>query len=334
MADTDPREAAPHGDDHPFRRLGPPPRERIITTQTYLRCGYPLRGLPPDGNCPECGLAVERSLLGLSLRHANARYIRTMHHGFVIAQWSVGIGLAAMFLLFAAVGGSLLTFPIFGVFVMVFAATVASTLAGWWMATTADPALPPSRNHRTLRWLIRATLLGGYFPPLAIATAALIPAASNWLWTLAQSASPLTALAVWIAPPAIVTAFVARIAYIRWLATRLPNQLLGSQATATAWTIAIVSILGAPMCLMGPLIGTLLWLHLLDETRRSLRDAADIAERREAQTDPAPLKTSSPGTPSTPISPMFEPTHAQANNPTRAHGCLRHNPPTTQSSTP
>ena len=40
-----------------------------------LACGYNLRGLLPDGACPECGTAVGRSTHGNLLRFCDPRRI-------------------------------------------------------------------------------------------------------------------------------------------------------------------------------------------------------------------------------------------------------------------
>src|SRR5262245_32112317 len=51
-----------------------------------VACNYNLRGLDLDGACPECGLAIERSIHGDLLRFADPAWVRTIASG---ANWIV-----------------------------------------------------------------------------------------------------------------------------------------------------------------------------------------------------------------------------------------------------
>lgn len=286
MADEVTTSKHPHSSAEPFRPLGTPSQARTITTETCLRCGYALRGLPVDGACPECGRSIERSLRGASLRYADPRYVRRMHHGLIVVQWATGFGLTGWFVFLAAVGADLLTLVRISLFFVALCIVVSVNYVGWWMATTADPGLPGMRNRRWTRWCIRAGLAAAYLPILTIAALVVYPHPIEWVMRVVNL--PDTAFfAAWMALAGLIASYIARVSYIRWLAMRLPNQLLDSHALATSWTIVIISILGAPMCLMGPLIASLLWMHLLDEVRTSLRDAADIASRSAQPPTPA-----------------------------------------------
>lgn len=63
-----------------------------------IRCGYDLVGLPPAGDCPECGTAIRRSLAGDRIAYADPRWLdqlvgglRLLHAG---GRWTAISGIA------------------------------------------------------------------------------------------------------------------------------------------------------------------------------------------------------------------------------------------------
>ncbi len=56
-----------------------------------LRCGYDLRGLDPAGDCPECGLTIEHSLVSPAVARSgpgvlDERWARRLHQ---FAKWLI-----------------------------------------------------------------------------------------------------------------------------------------------------------------------------------------------------------------------------------------------------
>jgi hypothetical protein len=68
----------PAATDQPEPVPEPPISSNIELNVPCLRCTYNLRGLPPSGRCPECGLAVARSLLTF-VRGASAADFRDLN---------------------------------------------------------------------------------------------------------------------------------------------------------------------------------------------------------------------------------------------------------------
>ncbi|MFI5337933.1 MAG: hypothetical protein ACHQ5A_14180 [Opitutales bacterium] len=131
-----------------------------------VRCGYSLRGLPTDGNCPECGLGIARSLaLGQQLRESRPAWIASL-------AWAARLLLAAGALLlltpFALQAWDLVAemidpgpysrlrhqgepLVVAGLFLL---AAVAHLAGSWLLTRRENPhaAAEPSRGlHRALR---------------------------------------------------------------------------------------------------------------------------------------------------------------------------------------
>ena len=54
-----------------------------------VECAYNLRGLPPDGKCPECGAPVRKALLGNFLEHASSEWVGSVYRGVHILSWAL-----------------------------------------------------------------------------------------------------------------------------------------------------------------------------------------------------------------------------------------------------
>jgi len=114
-----------------------------------LRCGYDLQGLPADGNCPECGMGVRRSLVpGDELRHAPPGWLG----GLTAGAWLLLVSVSALTLLpFVMTSGVGILHK-----ALLLALALAFT-AGAWLLTRPQPRFdttPPAH-----RWLVR-TLAG------------------------------------------------------------------------------------------------------------------------------------------------------------------------------
>ncbi|HVX85336.1 MAG TPA: hypothetical protein VH253_11190 [Phycisphaerae bacterium] len=84
---------------------------------TCRACGYNLRGLSPDGRCPECGQGIELSLLSDNLRVADGTWVAELARGLRCLRWAVACGLmfAPLFLVvLSGVRGSAWIYPVAG----------------------------------------------------------------------------------------------------------------------------------------------------------------------------------------------------------------------------
>jgi hypothetical protein len=62
------------------------------------RCGYNLRGLQPDGCCPECGAAIGLSCYGDFLRFADPTWVETLAQGATLILWGTVVAVLGGFL--------------------------------------------------------------------------------------------------------------------------------------------------------------------------------------------------------------------------------------------
>ncbi|MFW6154513.1 MAG: hypothetical protein ACOC95_04770 [Planctomycetota bacterium] len=284
------------------------PRELTRTTPC-VGCGYDLRGLASDGNCPECGAAVDQSLHGDFLRFAPPAYVRRLARGVTWMLWGL--------LVFVVVRGSsevLARLPGMPYWIMVAGAITAPLplLWGLWRVTTPDPrrrdAEPTLSARRIVRIvvlviLVHLALLG----PVVFA----LPRLAGTGRVIGIIYYPLTFVASVLELAGVIACFV----HLRALAMRVPAPLLSRRTRIVAWGTALGYVLHVVACgLMaawglvllshpGPwgavppamwlIIGmtlvsgfrslTLLvfgiwWAVLLTAYRRRFRDAADAAD--------------------------------------------------------
>ena len=124
-----------------------------LTAATCIRCGYDLRGLAPDGRCPECGLPIARSAVpGDELRHAPPHWLASLSWG---ARLVLAVPVLAFFVsrpLFPRLLSVSLEagFALHAAFGLAFA-------AGVWLLTRPQRRFGP--RHAALLWALRLVSL-------------------------------------------------------------------------------------------------------------------------------------------------------------------------------
>ena len=81
-APTPPTHEGPTSDGSTAPSIAVSADGRLAEDRLCIDCGYNLRGLRPDGLCPECGGAVAASLRGLKLEAASLPWLRSIRGGF------------------------------------------------------------------------------------------------------------------------------------------------------------------------------------------------------------------------------------------------------------
>jgi hypothetical protein len=61
--------------------------DNIVADTPCRRCGYNLRGLSKDGQCPECGAPIKLSVGGDVLRYSDPNWLRRLRRGISLLLW-------------------------------------------------------------------------------------------------------------------------------------------------------------------------------------------------------------------------------------------------------
>ncbi len=193
------------------------------TDQTCDRCGYALIGLPPDGDCPECGLAIaasrrrqgdEAALARLGLRMGIALFLIGGVVSYIVSVAMLGegvpserrsaltgmtlgvVGPRVSVLLLGIEKSSRLVYEVGSQLPLILSGPFLSTL-GIWLATIGEPG--ETRWNTTWRWssrLASALLVGGMIGLMPFGFMAYssddLPAVRGWLVLLVDL--PVTVL--------------------------------------------------------------------------------------------------------------------------------------------
>jgi len=201
-----------------------PPDQPIEFDVACQRCTYNLRGLRPDGRCPECGAPIHVSLASELLQFADPAWLKRLALGGRIVQ------VVAVLVALATVPSAWLAFqhwkyivaPVF-----VLSGAVLGLLAGGWLLTSPNPRLLSEERWYANRRIIRAILVPNF---VSVATSALVGsvAPGNDLWVLIQIvAGPLGILGL--------VGIVCLSRYVASLARRLGDQRTMALAKIYAW---------------------------------------------------------------------------------------------------
>ena len=205
----------------------------LDTDVPCIQCSYNLRGLQPDGHCPECNAAIERSLCGDELRFADPEWLARVGRGLklVIWAWYTMLVGCIVFIAFTTTIGAVMA-SLSGPAIGGIAASVVSTLFG--LAATASIALAAIGIWLLTTWEPRAEHTG---QPMRLRTwmriASAIPAVAIVFPLILKGlsiASPIAeSIAVLLAAIAVVVVVAGSSYYGRWLARRSPEPEVGEK---------------------------------------------------------------------------------------------------------
>ncbi len=249
-----------------------------------LLCGYNLRTLSREGQCPECGAAVGRSLHGDLLRYCDPDWLARIAKGLSLIVWMIIILLACVVLaLEASMGGEGLLIVAL-IVIPVYMAAGFGLVVGTWLFTTPEPNRLGHASDLDVRRFIRATVCASVALMLVSDLMEDLPKVS----TVLHDAGQVTFLCC--------TAGI--LAHIRRLARRIPSESLVNGARwllvgfvlAIGLTVMSTALLfftgspsrfeiaqGIPVCLCFILI--IAYLLLLDRLHRTIAETARQARQ-------------------------------------------------------
>jgi len=186
-----------------------------------VSCGYNLRGLSADGDCPECGAAIRGSLRGNLLPFSHPRYIGRLARGASLAYCGYLLIAASIVLGFGWGPWRFLT-PLCRVAFYLWAYGVMGVLLGGvWLLTSPDLRESPETPGRRLRIACRVGLPAMLIVPLG---------AGDWAWWFSPGWL-MMAWPIWVAWLSlawlIAVAWLSLVlAHIARLGDRLPSRSL------------------------------------------------------------------------------------------------------------
>lgn len=232
-----------------------------------IRCGYNLRGLSPEGACPECGAPIAQSLQGDLLEFSSPEYLSSLHRGVVVVLAAI---IAQILLMFAAIGAGVGGAGL-GLQTLLQLAGTGVALAlvvGWWWFSAPDPAMLGRDKGDTPRRIVRITLIASLVATL-LQTAAGISATSTV--TPAGGTGMVIMAAGILALIAGVVGYFAQVLYVRWLARRIPSQKIEKRASTLLWLGPVLYTFGLLLLGLGPLIALVLYWNMLEWVRKDLK---------------------------------------------------------------
>jgi hypothetical protein len=183
------------------------PPSLIEVDSPCMSCGYNLRGLQTDSNCPECGHIISASLRGDLLRFSDPSWLAQLRLGASLKLWAILVSYV-----FTFVAGFIVVFGVSDLFVL-FASLVGSVLGLWgtWCITSQEPRIALTDETLTLRKIIRASAIGSGVGGLLHMVAEFAP-----LSTLVYAVATVLSFA------GLVAAY-GELFYFRRFATRVPD---------------------------------------------------------------------------------------------------------------
>ena len=202
----------------------------IFVDVACRRCGYNLRGLKPDGLCPECGTPIGLSISGDLLRFADPAWLEKLALGIRYILW--GLAVAVLFGILGGVVGAFLN-PALGQALGFVGGLLA--LYGTWLLTAPDPSGIGEDRYANSRKVIRLALLIGLLGNL---TSMLMEAGGipEWMRILLALVGVFAGV-IW------VVGEFAKLMYLEKLAMRIPEAQYAQRARFLRWAYGISLLL-------------------------------------------------------------------------------------------
>jgi hypothetical protein len=269
--------------DHPSAAAAPisptftAPGPVLTDDRACVQCSYNLRGLPLNGNCPECGTPVETSLRGILLQYASPDYLATIHQGLSLVlngiMLMIVLSVVGMVIGFASGAGggpgTSATLIVAGLQLI----PSVMMLLGYWKYTEPDPGFVGTELPTAARKVMRITVIIQAVTTavsflLQIAAPSLMSGGVNssgaMAFGLLMMLVGLASLAAW------TVQFFATMRYTRWVAVRVPDAQIIRRTQTYMWLLPLIAILGA-IVIIGPLIALVLYWNMHDRLRKHVR---------------------------------------------------------------
>lgn len=218
----------------------------IVSERSCIGCGYCLKGLRTDGNCPECGLPIKG-------RKQTPRYTDQLVHAPMVWLEIFSAGTLVMFL--AGAGGLVmivtLLFAQSKAIVLVFGCITAAWTVGVWLSTRPRPVMPTMTVNVEQEWrgLRIAARISQCFWPLTVMLAMF----SIWVYntTLSTTALYLAIACTGVSAIVAVGGLAPTCAFLAHMADWAEDSSLAQSLRGCAWTIGFCGLVIALAVLNG-----------------------------------------------------------------------------------
>lgn len=218
---------------------------RLAEDVACRHCGYNLRGLELAGRCPECEMAIEKTLHAFLLRFSDSQWLRHLKLGItllviallteILAGLVVGIAFMVA-LVFVVESMAEAGFFTGALIVIGVGALLLLNFTAYWFITTPEPQRARNVPRYSPRRIARQAIVGSLI--LGVSAIAIDPEMYSFMsedvidspiltataWTLGIGASILWLLG-----------FVALFIYARSMALRFPDDRLARSTRLVMW---------------------------------------------------------------------------------------------------
>lgn len=237
-------------------------------------CSYDLSNTAPDANCPECGVPAINSIGNGVLDSVPLERLRSIHSGFKLVTtlilayivWIVGI-VVALFMTSLMMIDSY----VFGIFISLITNGITlGIIYGWWKIASPIPNLPQALSVQDQRKFLQVT---------TIITASLIGISAFYAFVpdnpdydaplkLVDLFFMIISIASYLA---IFAFYIAQMLYLQWFARLVKNQKMYKRSKHMIWSGPLISIVGAFVFMLGPLIVLVLYWNMVEYLRRDVK---------------------------------------------------------------
>ena len=218
---------------------------RLAEDVACRHCGYNLRGLELAGRCPECEMAIEKTLHAFLLRFCDPVWLGRLRSGLtllivtIFARLAVGLilGLSIMLLIGSTGETSLL---LESAFLLLFAGIGAMQLIAYWRITSPEPSPLHEEDPLSARRIARVGLI------LSAASGLLAFAFdpdTYSMGTMEMADAPVQAGFAWtldlVATGSGLIGLFALFVYARSIALRFPADKLAKSTRLVMWGYTI-----------------------------------------------------------------------------------------------
>ena len=137
---------------------------RLAEDVACRHCGYNLRGLELAGRCPECEMAIEKTLHAFLLHFCDPVWLGRLRSGLMLLIVTIFAGLAvgiifgiSLILLIGGTGETSL--PVVTAFLLLFAGIGAMQLIAYWRITSPEPSPLHEEDPLSARRIARVGLI-------------------------------------------------------------------------------------------------------------------------------------------------------------------------------